>query len=338
LAFFNTRIPLQADYFNNRRHDILLKRQMVPSQNGFNENPWQNFGIVTNEGIDASFSAKTLIKDFSVGMRGNFTYARNKIVERDETPNRYEWMNSTGQPLRKNRLYVAERLLTDDDFNITTDGSGKKTYTPKAHIARSSMQPELRPGDIKYADLNNDGEIDQYDQMYGDWHPTTPEISYGVGFNFGYKNLYLNVFFQGVGNVSTVLGGNNPEGFFPFTWGIDESSLRAEALNRWTAANPSQDVLYPRLRTANNGHNQVASTWWLRDASFIRFKNLEIGYNLPKDLLKKLRLTSGRMYLMGNNLYVWDTIKMWDPEMGNANAGMKYPLQRTFTFGLDFSL
>ena len=338
LAFFNNRITLQADYFNNRRHDILLQRQMVPSQNGFIKNPWQNFGIVTNEGVDASFSAKTLIKDFSVGMRGNFTYARNKIVERDETPNRYEWMNSTGQPLRKDRLYVAERLLTDDDFNITTDGSGKKTYTPKAHIPRSSMQPELRPGDIKYADLNNDGEIDQYDQKYGDWHPNTPEISYGVGFNFGYKNLYLNVFFQGVGNVSTVLGGNNPEGFFPFTWGVEASSLRAEALNRWTAANPSQDVLYPRLRTANNGHNQVASTWWLRDASFIRFKNLEIGYNLPKDLLKKLRLTSGRMYLMGNNLYVWDTIKMWDPEMGNANAGMKYPLQRTFTFGLDFSL
>ena len=143
---------------------------------------------------------------------------------------------------------------------------------------------------------------------------------------------------EGAGNVSTVLGGSNPEGFFPFTYGVEESSLRKEVLNRWTVSNPSQDVMFPRLRSSNYAHNSAASTWWLRDASYIRLKNVEIGYNLEKSLLKKLGLTTGRIYAMGNNLYVWDKIKMWDPEIGNQNAGLNYPLPRTITFGLELTL
>lgn len=338
LALFDNRITLQADYFFNKRHNILLRRNLVPGHTGFRQNPWQNFGRVNNWGVDASLQARTKINEVGLSMKGTFTFARNKIIERDEIQNKYDWMNQTGQRLRTHKLYIAEGLLTHDDFDITTNDDGRKVYKLKDHIPTSTMEANLRPGDIKYQDLNGDGVIDQYDQKYSDWHPTTPEINYGVGFNVDYKNFYLNVFFQGAANVTTRLGGHNAAGFFPFAWGVEEASLRAEALNRWTEANPSQNVLFPRLRSASNNHNQAASTWWLRDASFLRFKNLEIGYNVPKKWLDNLGVGSARIYMLGNNLYVWDSIKMWDPEIGNANAGLNYPLQRTFTFGLELSL
>ena len=96
-------------------------------------------------------------------------------------------------------------------------------------------------------------------------HPNVPEIVYGFGLNIEYKGFYASVFFQGTGNCSVLLGGNTPEGWYPFAWGVDQSSYRTFALDRWTESNPSQNVLMPRLHkdNANNANNQVASTWWL---------------------------------------------------------------------------
>ena len=337
LGLFNNGITLTADYFNNSRYDILLQRNTVSASAGFRQAPWQNFGKVENKGVDLSLSGRKKIGDFTVGLRGNFTFARNKITEYDEVKQPYSWMNVTGTSLNIPNLYIAERLYTEEDFDVSVV-NGANVYTLKNGLAVSSISSNNLPGDIKYKDLNGDGKIDQFDQTRNVARPTVPEIVYGFGINLEYKNFYLNGFFQGAGNVSTVLGGSNPEGFFPFTYGVEESSLRKEVLNRWTVSNPSQDVMFPRLRSSNYAHNSAASTWGLRDASYIRLKNVEIGYNLEKSLLKKLGLTTGRIYAMGNNLYVWDKIKMWDPEIGNQNAGLNYPLPRTITFGLELTL
>jgi TonB-linked SusC/RagA family outer membrane protein len=337
LGLFNNNVTLQADYFDNSRYSILLQRNTVAASTGFREAPWQNFGRVDNKGIDLSLNANRKFGDFLVGMRGTFTYAKNKIIEYDEVKQPYSWMNITGTSLNTPNLYIAEGLYTKDDFDVSVV-NGAQVYTLKAGLATSTLSANNLPGDIKYKDLNGDGKIDQFDQTRNVANPTVPEIVYGLGFNVEYKNFYLNGFFQGAGNVSTVLGGSNPEGFFPFTYGVEESSVRKEGLNRWTVANPSQDVLYPRQRSTTYYHNTVGSTWWLRDASYIRLKNVEIGYNLDKSLLNKLGLTTGRLYVMGNNLYVWDKIKMWDPEIGNENAGLNYPIPRTVTFGLELTL
>ncbi len=146
-------------------------------------------------------------------------------------------------------------------------------------------------------------------------------------------------FFQGAGNTSVLLGGATSEGWYPFSWGVDQSNYRTFALDRWTENNPSQDVIIPRLHknNANNANNRVASTWWLRNGSFLRLKNIEFGYQLPKKFMDKIGFEAARIYIMGYNLAVWDDIKYFDPEAGNANAGLNYPLPRTFTLGLDFT-
>lgn len=336
LGFFDNAIDLLVDVFYNRRKDILLQRRTASNVTGFHQMPWQNFGEVKNSGFDASLVLNHTIGEVHLSARGNFTFARNKIVEYDEIPQKHPWMELTGKRLNSNNLYIADGLYTHDDFIITGDGLNKH-YELKEGVIKSSLSNDIRPGDIKYKDMNGDGIIDSYDQVRDVSHPYVPEIVYGFGFNAEWKGFHAGIFFQGVGNTSTVLGENTKEGFFPFQWGYDQSSIRKEALNRWTEDNPSQKVLFPRLRSNNHPHNTASSTWWLRDASFLRLKNIEIGYVFPKKMLSKMHIESLRIYLMGNNLYVWDKIKMWDPEIGNANAGLNYPLPRTFTLGLDFT-
>jgi len=338
LSMFNGRIDLTADYFDNYRTNILLQRRTVSEAAGFRQAPWQNFGEVSNKGLDASLDLRhSFSQDLTVSLRGNLTYARNKIIEYDEVPQLYPWMNTTGNRLRMYNLYVAEGLYTQDDFIITGTGNAR-TYELKPGLATSSMSSTLRPGDIKYADLNGDGVINQFDQTRYEGNPSVPELIYGAGLNVSYKGVYASVFFQGADKVSTVLGGQESQSFFPFQWGVDETSVRTEALNRWTEENPAQDVMFPRLRSGDYPHNRTPSTWWLRDASFLRLKNVELGYQLQANGLKKIGFKAARAYLMGQNIAVWDKIKMWDPEMGNENAGMKYPLPKIWSFGLELTL
>lgn len=334
LGFFNNKIDFQFDYFDNKRTNILLQRRTLPSLTGFRESPWENYGIVTNKGFDASLIMNEKIGDVRLTFRGNMTFARNKIIEYDEVPQKYEWMNVTGTSLNGWNLYIAEGLYTFDDFDITVNPDGTKKYTLKPGLPVST-HGSTEPGDIKLKDLNNDGIIDSFDQVKDAAHPKVPEIVYGFGLNVDYKGLYASVFFQGTGNVSTVLGQANGPGFHPFAWGDRTSGTRIQALDRWTEENPSQDVLYPRLHSSSNFNNRAASTWWLRDASFLRLKNIEVGYNFPKKIANKMFMQAARVYLMGYNVAVWDKIKMWDPEMGNKNDGMAYPLPRTFTLGVE---
>ena len=226
-------------------------------------------------------------------------------------------------------------LYSENDFIITGEGHDRQ-YQLKDGVP-SGLTAGVKPGDIKYKDLNGDGIINEYDKVQDVGNPAVPELMYGFGFNVEYKGWYAGVFFQGAGKTSTVLGANNPSSFFPFMFGVDESSLRAEVADRWSEDNPNPNAMFPRLHTGQFENNTAASTYWMRDASFLRFKNAEVGYNFKKEAVAKLRLQSLRIYLQGNNLCVWDKIKMWDPEQGNANGGFSYPLNRTFTLGLDMT-
>lgn len=342
LSFFrDANLRIVAEYFNNERSDILVQRNTITGVTGFRERPWQNFGIVTNKGFELGIQGNYKFGDVKVSALVNYSFARNKIIEKDEILQEYWWMNTTGGSLSMERMYTAIGLFTRDDFDITLDSQGNEIYSLKSSLPQPTGASALKPGDIRYADLNDDGLIDEKDNSYYAAGSTKPEKTYGFGFDVEYKGFFASVFFQGAGNVSTVLGsggrttGRNKEYFFPFQGSIIETSVRQEVFDRWTEANPSQDVMFPRLHSSSNTNNTLPSTWWQRNASYLRLKNVEVGYSFSKKTLAPAKLAAARIFLQGYNLYVWDAIKMWDPETGNNNAGMTYPLPRTISLGLE---
>ena len=336
LGLLRGRIDLSIDFFKNDRRDILMQRKVISSMTGFREAPWQNFGKVTNKGFDGNIIIKQNIDKVMLTFRGNVTYAKNKIVEFDEVNPLYEYQRYTGHSMNTPLLYIAEGLYTPDDFDITANtakNDGSKIYTLKEGLPTSSFG-DVKPGDIKYRDLNGDGVINAYDATYNhEYHSVNPEWVYGFGLSGEWKGFYAGVFFQGVGNASINLKGGH---FIPFANG-PEMSIRKETLtDHWSSNDPyNQNVMYPRLHSEQYNHNSLNSTWWYRSGNFLRLKNVELGYEFNDKLLARHWIKRARLYVQGNNIAVWDDIKMWDPELGNANGGEKYPLNMTWTFGLE---
>ena len=334
LGLLRGRIDMSVDFFKNDRRDILMQRKTVSAVTGFRQSPWQNFGKVTNKGLDGNIVVKQSINNVNISFRGNFTYAKNKIMEYDEVSPRYEYQRYTGQSLKTPLLYIADGLYTADDFIITENPeNGSKSYSLKEGLPVPSAA--VSPGDIKYLDLNGDGKIDSYDQTYNHkFYAENPELVYGFGLNAEYKGFYAGIFFQGVAKASMNLNGSRD--FVPFSFG-QLGSLRREGFDHWSSRNPeNQDVLFPRLHTEEFSHNKLNSTWWYRDASFLRLKNIELGYTFNKEMLRKMAIQNARIYVQGNNIAVWDHIGMWDPELGSARSGIKYPINMTWTLGVEF--
>lgn len=333
LGFFRGRIDISADIFKNDRSDILMQRRTVSSVTGFRANPYQNYGKVSNKGFDGSIVLKQSINKVNLSLRGNITYAKNKIIEYDEINPRYEYQRYTGQSMNTPKLYIAQGLYTANDFTITENPeNGGNIYALKPDMPLPSG--DVKPGDIKYADLNKDGRIDAYDQTYDhEFYAPNPEWVYGFGLNAEYKGFYAGIFFQGVAN--TALNINSSNSFIPFNY-AQIGAVREEGQNHWSSRNPdNQDVMFPRLHTETFTNNTYASTWWYRKADFIRLKNVEFGYQFDKKMLQKGKIRNARLYVQGNNLAIWDHVKMWDPELGSAGAGSKYPISMTWTVGLE---
>ena len=160
-----------------------------------------------------------------------------------------------------------------------------------------------------------------------------PEIVYGFGFNMRYKNVDFGVFFQGNGRTYNVIGGEN---FYPGSTDGAMGNIFANYTDRWTAENPSQDVFWPRLTSFKNNNNQRSSTWWLRNMSSLRMKNIELGYNFSKKSLLPNFIQSARVYVSGSNLLQFSDFDLWDPEVGTTN-GLKYPIMKSVSFGLNVS-
>lgn len=336
IGLLRGRIDLAVDYFHHNRKNILMQRVTIPTASGFRQNPFQNFGVTENKGFESALILNHSIGKWNFSGRGNFTFSQNKVVERDEIPQLYNYMNATGQPINQPRVYIADGLYTPDDFDILERSNGGSTYYLKEHLAKPSAN--VAPGDIKYRDLNGDGIIDSMDRTYiNGLYPSVPQIVYGFGLNVDYRNFSVGVFFQGVGRSSANLLSKAPN-FIPFYNGVDNNSGRIEALDRWTAQDPyNQNVLHPRVHEAKFEHNLEGSTWWYRDASFLRLKNLEFSYLLDKKMTERLMTERVRIFAQGVNLAVWDKIKYWDPEIGGVNSGARYPLSATWTFGLEMT-
>lgn len=321
-------IDIQFDIFDEKRRDIFMRRTTMPSSAGFILLPYANYGKVDNKGFEISLNAnKQVTKDFFISALGNFTYANNVIIEMDEAQgvagtNRQRTGHSVGQHFG----LIADRLFTEDDFEDVAGG------VLKEGVPQHTFSP-VRPGDIKYVDVNNDGIVDalDYSPIGGTWDP---KIVYGFGLNMQYKEFDFGFFFQGNGKTDRIIG--RAAYFLPGSGGGALGNMYDNVHDRWTVENPRQDVFYPRLTAGQNENNQQASTWWLRDMSMLRLKSVELGYNLPTKLVRSMNVSGLRVYLRGTNLLTFSSFKMWDPEIDNTE-GSRYPLVKSLSAGLSIN-
>jgi TonB-linked SusC/RagA family outer membrane protein len=307
------RLGFNIDVFKEHRSGIFMQRNTVPGTVGIGDaKPFANLGVVENKGIDLTLSYNHAIKeDFRISSRGTFTYAKNKILEIDEPNRLYPYLSRVGRPVGQLWGLQADRLFIDQ---AEIDNSAQQTFNSSYY-----------PGDIKYVDVSN--EIDELNQIDANdrvpmGHPTVPEISYGFGVNVIYKKFDFGILFQGVARTSFFI--NNIQ---PFAQN-ERNVLKAIADDYWTAENQNLYAFYPRLSEFENPNNTQNSSWWLRDGSFTRIKNAEIGYQVNPKL---------RIYTNGVNLLTFSKFDLWDPEMGGGN-GLGYPPQRTINIGAQINL
>lgn len=324
--FRNGDLQLTVDIFKERREGIFLQRATIPDYAGFIEMPYGNLGIVENKGIDASIEYITRFsKDIFLTVRGNFSYNEDKIIENDDPSQPYPWLEKRGTNVNGRWGWIAEGLFTSEAEIMDHAKQFGEEYPGQVS----------RPGDIKYKDLNGDGMIDDYDKCLigqGD----VPKIYYGFGFDLQIKNFSVGTLFSGTALADRCLSGNAIQPFCD-TGGI--ANLYANIGDRWSADDPTNtDVFYPRLRygATANANNYKTSTWWQKDVSFLRLKQLTVSYNLPSKWLSKIFIKSARIYATGTNLFTISKFKLWDPEL-NTNNGISYPNNRTYSLGINVS-
>ena len=306
-------VNITLDYFKDKRYDILMQRQSWPNSLGYgNAIPYGPVGRVTNTGFEGSITyTKALTPDLSVSFNGNFTYNKNKLVDGDELQYRYPWLFSTGLPMSHLRGYICEGMFQSEE-----------------EIKNSPVQnlgSQVMVGDLKYRDLNGDGQITSDDQTMISEYGWTPRLQYGFGATVNWKQWDFGFFFTGSAKRKICVNGIDPfnkqissEANNMFQW-IYESHFDPN--------NPDFTVEYPRMGL-NYGeivNNTVASTHWVRDASFLRLRNLELGWSFKY----------GRIYAQGNNLLLFTPFKYWDPEMSSWTT---YPTQKQVTVGIQIKL
>ncbi len=310
------KLTIQGDYFKEIRSNIYMPYQYIPTTSGLASEIKSNIGEAKSSGFDGSADYN---HSFSSGLyligRANFTYAKNEVIANGEPDYQYDYMSHVGYPVDQMWGLVAERLFIDE-----------------ADIYNSPVQTfgnNYLPGDIKYADVNNDGKIDENDQVPIGF-PTVPEIIYGFGLTAGYKGFDASFFFQGSARSSFMIA---PDKIAPFV--NERNALDIIADNHWSEFNPDPYAFWPRLSTRTIANNEQPSSWWLRDGSFLRLKSFEVGYSLNKTVLQKLKFDNLRFYVSGNNLLYFSKFKLWDPEMGDNGLG--YPTQRIFNIGMNIT-
>lgn len=340
LKLFNDDLSIVFDLFKERRENILLKREhSMPSFLGYNTSaPYGNIGIIENKGFDGTIEYnKRINKDWVIALRGNVTFNKDKWIQGELPEQKYEWMNQYGRNINGAKGYVAEGLFTqaeiDDMARWESLSAANKAITPKPFASQFGT---VKAGDIKYKDLNNDGQIDAYDQTYisrGD----VPTTVYGFGFTVGWKDLSVGMMFQGVAGAERVLNGSSIN---PFNGGGGSGNLYSNIDDRWTEENPDQNAFYPRLsygsETTSSINNFQKSTWWVRNMNFLRLKTLQLSYNLPKPWVNKVHLKNAAVYVMGTNLFTLSRFKLWDPEL-NTDNGASYPNTTSYSVGINFT-
>lgn len=312
-----------AEYFTEHRTDIFMQRADIPNTMGLQASVYGNIGEARAHGVDIQADYKQAwANGLWASARANFTYSTSKYDVYEEPTYAEEYRQHKGRSIKQTWGYIAERLFIDDE---------EAANSP----SQSGFGSDYGGGDIKYTDVNGDGVISTADRVpIG--YPTSPEIIYGFGASFGYKGLDFSFFFQGLARESfwidaTSRYGTYTAGTGPFV--NDTQLLKAYADSHWSEDNRDVYALYPRYSAYQNYNNTQTSTWWMRDGSFLRLKQLELGYTLPQKLTQKIHIDNLRAYVQGNNLLCFSKFKLWDPEL--AGEGLNYPIQRTINIGIN---
>jgi TonB-linked SusC/RagA family outer membrane protein len=314
----NDRLSLMVDVFKEKRTGIFLLRASIPMYLGLNSLPWGNLGVVENKGFDATLEYSGQIGNVGVSVRGNITYNKDKILENDQPDQLYPWMNRRGHNILGRWGYIAEGLFTSQEEIDDSPVPGDRA--------------QVMPGDIKYRDLNGDGLINNYDRTWigrGD----VPSTVFGFGFNIAYKRFNLGTLFTGQRGADIMLQG---DGIIPFANSAGQSNVFSNITDRWQEGKGNTDVFYPRLANgeSNNLNNAQGSTWWLKNADFIRLKTVELSYNIPNQVFRNA-LRSATVYIQVINPITFTDFDLWDVEATiNAGNGNRYPNIKSFSLGL----
>ncbi len=329
LHLFNDRFTMTIDYFHDRREGIFQQRAQIPDYVGVITMPYGNVGSMTSWGGDGNFEYfQQMGKDAHLTLRGNFTLSKNKINNWEEADQLYPYLSKNGYANNVQRGFIALGLFKDQqDVDLSPAQFGT-----------------VRPGDIKYKDVNGDGVITDDDQVPLFAYAGVPQFMYGFGAEVRYKNWTLNVMFKGTGNNYFLYGGQYGEyfdGYMPFNQGYKGNvlSIVYDQANRWTSAEYSgnkatenPNARFPRLYYGNNTNNTKPSTFWKGNARYLRLQELSLNYNLKTPGLRKaLGLQSIDFQVMCENLAVWDCVDIFDPEQA-MYSGHSYPIPRRWSF------
>jgi len=341
---FNSKLSITADYFQENRNDILAIPYNIPLVLGMglptNSNrglPPDNINKILNRGIDIEIGFDGKVKDFEYYVKGNFTFARNKFTKIDEENVVYDWESNLNRPIGQIFGLTDIGLYQFDDFKLNSDGTLylEGGFPVLADGLPTPMFGPVYPGDCKYEDLNKDGVIDKYDKgAIG--KSKIPEYSFGLTIGGRFKGFDFSALFQGAG------GGNMPLREYAiwefYTSKNGNGKVMQHHLDRYIPEDPStwHTAAYPRLHSGTNANNHQMSTRWLFNRSYVRLKNMEIGYTLPKKAAKKILLSSCRIFVSGDNLITWDNMMSWDPE-SSSETGSAYPQMRTWNAGVSIT-
>ena len=303
-------LDLQFDAYMQRRNNIWVDGSGAYGKViGFSA-PYINAGVVDSWGLEAAADYTRKFGEVKLNVGGTFSLNKNEIKDQAEQPRAYDNLVTTGYPL--NSIWGLKAIgLFKDQADI--DASVPQTFS------------EVRPGDIKYEDVNHDGKIDANDYTKIGHSTLCPEIYYTAHIGAEYKGVGFTALFQGVGRYSALL---NTSGYY---WGlISNRTLSQEVYdNRWTPDN--LNATYPRLSSSSNANNYQTSTFWLRDRSFFKLRNIEVYYNFPKTLLDRTKVVNAaRLYVRGNDLFTLDHLDNVDAESYGATS----PLTRSVVVGL----
>lgn len=303
-------LDINMDAYYERRSDIWVSSGgHYSSILGFTA-PFENGGIVDNWGVELGLNYRKKMGDVLLNVGGNFALAKNKIIEQMEEPRLYDNLIQTGNPLKSTYGLQAIGFFKD-----------------QADIENSPQQMfgSVKPGDVKYRDVNGDNIIDGNDEIRIGYSTTAPEIYYSFNLGLEWKGLGFDAMFQGTGRYSAVL--NTKSLYWPL---INNTTISQEYYdNRWTPETP--DAKYPRLSSQSNENNYQTNTLWLEDRSFLKLRSVELYYKFPETWIKKSKiLSNAKIYVRGVDLLCFDKIKIADPE----SYGATFPLTRSVVAGL----
>ena len=323
LGLWKDKIRVSMDLFLEKRDNILANRGTVPAIVGANL-PAYNLGKMKNSGFDGDFTYNERIDKFDFWVKCNFTFARNEIEFQDEVPRPFTYQYRTGQRFGQYFGLVAEGFYN--------------TWEEVNDPARPSSQYQnnkIQPGDLKYRDVNGDGIINDDDQVpigYSNF----PEKIFGLSLGGRYKGFDFSLLFQGAGNVSINYTRRYQDGFGEGGNGTANYFLTSWSQERYEKG---LSIDFPHFAAGSDAqkHNYAASSFWTRDASYVRLKNIEVGYTFSTRLMSKINLSSARIYINGNNLYTWDSMFPGvDPEAAMAAVNFdNYPVTSTVNLGIN---